>query len=110
LSTGPLRKDWTTSRRAAFTGLSLVPPKCSPLSKARVGNPSGELRTTVDEVALNPWLLTHRAWKDYQDTPASVQKAFDKQVGLLAENLRHPSLRAKKYDQANDIWQAGIKS
>ncbi len=46
------------------------------------------------------WLLTHRAWQDYQDAPASVQKAFDKQVGLLAENLRHPSLRAKKYDQA----------
>jgi mRNA interferase RelE/StbE len=54
------------------------------------------------------WLLTHRAWQDYQDAPASVQKAFDKQVGLLAENLRHPSLRAKKYDQANDIWQARI--
>jgi hypothetical protein len=36
------------------------------------------------------WLLTHRAWQDYQDAGASVQKAFDKQVGLLAENLRHP--------------------
>ena len=54
------------------------------------------------------WLLTHRAWQDYQDAPASVQKAFDKQVGLLPENLRHPSLRAKKYDQANDIWQARV--
>ena len=40
------------------------------------------------------------------DAPPSVRKAFDKQVGLLAENLRHPSLRAKKYDEANDIWQA----
>ena len=54
------------------------------------------------------WLLTHRARQDYRGAPASVQKAFDKQVGLLAENLRHPSLRAKKYDQANDIWQARI--
>jgi mRNA interferase RelE/StbE len=54
------------------------------------------------------WLLTHRAWQDYQGAPVSVQKAFDKQVRLLAENLRHPSLRAKKYDQANDIWQARI--
>ena len=33
---------------------------------------------------------------------ASIQKAFDKQVWLLVENLRHPSLRAKKYDEAND--------
>ena len=30
-----------------------VPPKCWPLSKARVGNPSGELRATFDEVAPN---------------------------------------------------------
>ena len=42
------------------------------------------------------------------DAPPSVRKAFDKQVGLLAENLRHPSLRAKKYDEANDIWQARV--
>ena len=40
--------------------------------------------------------------------PRSVQKVFDKQVALLAENLRHPSLRAKKYDEANDVWQARV--
>jgi hypothetical protein len=27
---------------------------------------------------------------------------------LLARNLRHPSLRAKKYDEARDIWQARV--
>jgi plasmid maintenance system killer protein len=26
----------------------------------------------------------------------------------MFKNLRHPSLRAKKYDEANDIWQARI--
>jgi hypothetical protein len=26
----------------------------------------------------------------------------------LAQNLRHPSLRAKKYDEARDIWQARV--
>ena len=40
--------------------------------------------------------------------PESVRKAFFKQVRFLAEDLRHPSLRAKKYDEANDIWQARI--
>ena len=25
---------------------------------------------------------------------------------MLAQNLRHPSLRAKKYDETNDRWQA----
>ncbi len=42
------------------------------------------------------------------DAPSLVRTAFDKQVRLLAENLRHPSLRAKKYDEANDIWQARV--
>lgn len=54
------------------------------------------------------WFLTQRAWRDYQSAPASVRTSFDKQVRLLAENLRHPSLRAKKYDQRNDVWQARI--
>jgi mRNA-degrading endonuclease RelE of RelBE toxin-antitoxin system len=42
------------------------------------------------------------------DAPPSVRRGFDKQVALLAENLRHPSLRAKKYDKANDVWQARV--
>ena len=54
------------------------------------------------------WLLTNRAWRDYQGAPAAVQKAFDKQVRFLAEDLRYPSLRTKKYDEANDIWQARV--
>jgi mRNA interferase RelE/StbE len=37
-----------------------------------------------------------------------VQRAFDKQVRLLAHDLRHPSLRAKKYDEATDLWQARV--
>jgi len=43
-----------------------------------------------------------------EDAPSAVRKAFRKQLGFLAENLRHPSLHAKKYDEANDLWQARI--
>ena len=42
------------------------------------------------------------------DAPQSAQRAFDRRVKLLAQNLRHPSLHAKKYDEANDIWQARL--
>lgn len=42
------------------------------------------------------------------DAPSTVRKAFDKQVTFLAEDLRHPSLRSKKYDEANDVWQARV--
>jgi len=42
------------------------------------------------------------------DAPESVQRAFLKQTRLLEENIRHPSLRAKKYDEVRDIWQARV--
>lgn len=51
---------------------------------------------------------SERFIKSLADAPSSVQKAFYKQVGLLLQNLRHPSLRAKKYDEAHDIWQARV--
>ena len=50
--------------------------------------------------------LTERLRKSYAGAPPGVRRAFDKQVRLLACDLRHPSLRAKKYDEAHDIWQA----
>jgi hypothetical protein len=28
--------------------------------------------------------------------------------GQLIRDLRHPSLRAKKYDEARGLWQAGV--
>ena len=44
----------------------------------------------------------------YASAPPHVQRAVDRRVALLLENLRHPSLRAKKYDEARDIWQARV--
>jgi mRNA interferase RelE/StbE len=34
--------------------------------------------------------------------------AFDKQIGLLVQNPRHPSLRVKKYDESQNLWQARV--
>jgi hypothetical protein len=43
-----------------------------------------------------------------EDAPAAVRKAFFKQVIFLEADLRHPSLKAKKYDEKNDLWQARV--
>ncbi len=51
---------------------------------------------------------TERFRKSYADAPQLIQRAFDKQAIFLEGDLRHPSLRAKKYDETNDIWQARI--
>ncbi len=53
-------------------------------------------------------LYTERFRRSYQAAPAAVQRAFERRVTFLAENLRHPSLRAKKYDEARDLWQARV--
>jgi mRNA interferase RelE/StbE len=43
-----------------------------------------------------------------ENAPPAVRKAFFKQIALLEKNLHHPSLRSKKYDEANDRWQARV--
>ena len=52
--------------------------------------------------------FTLRFQKQYQKLSAQRQAKFDKQLVFLLSNLRHPSLRAKKYDEKNDIWQARV--
>ena len=51
---------------------------------------------------------TERFQQSYEEAPPAVQKQCDKQLSLLAVDLRHPSLRAKKYDEAQGIWQARV--
>ena len=52
--------------------------------------------------------FTLRFRRQYQKLSEDRQAKFDKQLAFLLSNLRHPSLRAKKYDEANDIWQARV--
>jgi mRNA-degrading endonuclease RelE of RelBE toxin-antitoxin system len=52
--------------------------------------------------------LTPTAVKSFTAAPIAVRRAFDKQTKFLLNDLRHPSLHAKKYDEAADIWQARI--
>jgi mRNA-degrading endonuclease RelE of RelBE toxin-antitoxin system len=46
--------------------------------------------------------------RSWGKVPLQVQKRFEKQAAFLLENLRHPSLQAKKYHEARDIWQARV--
>jgi len=46
--------------------------------------------------------------RSYHMAPLEIRRAFDKQALLLAENPRHPSLRAKKYDPSAGLWQARV--
>lgn len=52
--------------------------------------------------------LSLRAIEQLAAAPLPVQKAFIKQIDFLVRNLKHPSLHAKKYDEAEDRWQARV--
>ena len=53
-------------------------------------------------------VLTERFDRSLRDAPQAVQRAFWKQAGFLLKNLNHPSLRAKKFYAASDLWQARV--
>jgi len=53
-------------------------------------------------------VYSNRFKKSYRLAPERVKDDFDKQLIFLLENIRHPSLRAKKYDGRKDIWQARV--
>lgn len=39
-----------------------------------------------------------------------IQSAFRKQIAYLLIDIRHPSLRTKKYGGTTDVWQARVTS
>lgn len=53
-------------------------------------------------------LRTTHFERNYGRAPQQIQRAFDKQSALLLQNLHHPSLRAKKYDERRNLWQARV--
>ena len=52
--------------------------------------------------------FTPRAARDYKHLSPELQALIDKQMSFLRQSLRHPSIRAKKYDEGADIWQGRI--
>jgi mRNA-degrading endonuclease YafQ of YafQ-DinJ toxin-antitoxin module len=46
--------------------------------------------------------------KDYARLPQHLQERVDQKLALFIENPRHPSLRIKKMQGHNDIWEGHI--
>lgn len=43
-------------------------------------------------------LFSDKAKRDYENLPEILKKTADKQLDFLVNDLRHPSLHAKKYE------------
>jgi hypothetical protein len=48
-------------------------------------------------------VYSERFQRSFAAAPRAVQKACDKQLSLLVLNLRHASLRAKKFDESRNM-------
>lgn len=53
-------------------------------------------------------VVTDRAQRDYDSLTANLKRRVDKQFELLLADVRHPSLRAKKYEGTGDVWQGRV--
>ena len=51
---------------------------------------------------------SERFLRSHVRAPEHVRRAFAKQAKHLENDLRHPSLRAKKYSEERDVWQARV--
>jgi hypothetical protein len=72
-------------------GRSIPPTKATPC------------REETEELKI---VLSPRVAEVLKDAPPAMEKAFGKQIKLLESDLRHPSLRAKKFEGEDDLWQA----
>lgn len=46
--------------------------------------------------------------REYRRLPLAVQKKVDRQLRRLAENVQHPSLKARKMEGVAHVWEARV--
>lgn len=53
-------------------------------------------------------VITLKCKESLLEFPPAIQKKLAKQINYLLSDLRHPSLRTKKYNESRGIWQARV--
>jgi mRNA-degrading endonuclease RelE of RelBE toxin-antitoxin system len=53
-------------------------------------------------------ILSNRFVTFYKNLPKAIQKKIKRQIKLLAENPRHPSLQTKPIQGTNGIYEARV--
>jgi mRNA-degrading endonuclease RelE of RelBE toxin-antitoxin system len=46
--------------------------------------------------------------REYRKLPEEIRKTFDKQLELLVDNPKHPSLNLKKMQDPRGIWECRV--
>jgi len=53
-------------------------------------------------------VFSDRALESLKDAPVNVRRVFEKQPRFLVNKRHYPSVRAKKYDESQDLWQGRV--
>jgi mRNA-degrading endonuclease YafQ of YafQ-DinJ toxin-antitoxin module len=53
-------------------------------------------------------VLTDPFKKDFKTLPEEIKRKTEQSLRFLVQNIRHPSLRAKKMEGIKDIWEASV--
>jgi len=53
-------------------------------------------------------VFSRRASRDFRSLSPELKALVRKQLALLLNDLRHPSIQAKKYGGADDVWQGRV--
>ena len=53
-------------------------------------------------------MITEFSARDFKGLSPELKVLVRKQLNLLRDNLRHPSLNAKKYGGADNVWQGRV--
>jgi hypothetical protein len=52
--------------------------------------------------------FSERFRRSQESVPPAIQRTVHRKLEFLLQDLRHPALRAKKYDEARALWQARV--
>lgn len=53
-------------------------------------------------------VFSNQSLRQIKKLPETTKRKLEKQLSYLLKNISHPSLRAKKFDEIRDIWQARV--
>lgn len=52
--------------------------------------------------------FTEKFKRAFDRLPANIQKKAWRHIGLLAADLRHPGIKAKKITSSEDVWEGRV--
>jgi hypothetical protein len=57
---------------------------------------------------ITEYQFSRKFRKDFRTLPKAIQGEFEEKLGLMLENMAHPSLRVKRIQGTKDRWEGSV--